>query len=239
VLDWILARARVSPPARVVDVACGTGIATRMWAARGFDVIGVEPNEAMLREAQAAGGARFRQGEAAALGLPDRSADLVSATQAFHYFDVAPTLAEWRRVLVPGGCCAAFWYRVVASPVKDALHELFRRFGGPAGAYPTKKSRIRAVLSRRPEVSGLDGATFPHQQVLDLGSWRGRVLASSRMTGAADRRGFEEAVEVAFERHAEGGRIVIPLETTCLIWRLRGSSARGEGECLRSTSRWD
>src|SRR5512139_2540316 len=87
-LDRVLAEAGVRAGDRVADVGCGTGILTRLLAERGLSVTGIDPNEDMLAEARAAGGrAEYRRGEAAASGLADASAALVTAAQAFHWFD--------------------------------------------------------------------------------------------------------------------------------------------------------
>ena len=43
-IDWIVAEAALAAGGRVADVGCGTGISTRLWAERGYDVTGVEPN---------------------------------------------------------------------------------------------------------------------------------------------------------------------------------------------------
>jgi len=47
-VDWVVAESAVREGDRVVDVGCGTGILTRMLARRGFDVVGIDPNEDML-----------------------------------------------------------------------------------------------------------------------------------------------------------------------------------------------
>src|SRR4051794_5837957 len=51
--DWLERVTGIVPPARIADVGCGTGIATRQLAARGYDVVGVDPNEDMLARARA------------------------------------------------------------------------------------------------------------------------------------------------------------------------------------------
>src|SRR4051812_17140317 len=107
IIDWLVAEAGLLAGAQVVDVGCGTGIATRLFAARGFNVIGVDPNEEMLTKAKALGGARYERGDAAATGLQNGAADLIFAAQAFHWFAIEPTLREWRRVLRSGGSGAA------------------------------------------------------------------------------------------------------------------------------------
>jgi SAM-dependent methyltransferase len=88
-VDWVLAEAGVRPGDRVADVGCGTGIMTRLLAERGADVLGIDPNEDMLAEAQKAGGrATYRHGEAEATGLERGSVSLVTVAQAFHWLDL-------------------------------------------------------------------------------------------------------------------------------------------------------
>src|SRR5207248_2014816 len=53
VLDYIMAQCGLSDKASLVDVGCGTGISSRLFAARGLRVVGVEPNEAMRARAEA------------------------------------------------------------------------------------------------------------------------------------------------------------------------------------------
>ena len=95
-LGWIERTTGLPPPARVADVGCGTGISSRPLAERGYAVTGVDPNEAMLAHARAAGGADYRLGSATDTGLPGGSFDLVTVAQAFHWFDVPAALAEFR-----------------------------------------------------------------------------------------------------------------------------------------------
>ncbi len=93
---------------RVADVGAGTGIFARLLAARGWNVVAVEPSFAMLS----------RVGDPAVLtlcaaaeatGLGDRSVDMVTAAQAFHWFNPPFALSEFARVLRPGGVLAMCW----------------------------------------------------------------------------------------------------------------------------------
>src|ERR687887_1189496 len=77
VLDWIAATTGVPAGARVADLGCGTGIFSRLLSGRGYTVIGIDPNRAMLEQARAAGGGpTYLAGEAARTGLADRSVQL-------------------------------------------------------------------------------------------------------------------------------------------------------------------
>lgn len=218
-IDWIAMATGVAPPARVADVGCGTGIASRLFAARGYEVIGVEPNDAMRAAAVAAGGARYRRGEATNTGLLDAAVDMVVCAQAFHYFEVTPTLGEWRRILAPGGGCAVFWYRIAASPLKDEYHALRRRHASAEPApYRTRKKDIASALCAQPAVRDQQTACFTGEQVLDLDGLRGRFAASSHLAGAGD-KALERAIADFFARHQQGGQVRLPLAIEAVAWR--------------------
>lgn len=101
------------PDCCVADVGCGTGISTRLVAPRAGSVVAVDPGEDMLanaaRRCDGVANIRFLKAPAEATGLPDRSVDLVLAAQAFHWFDPDRALAEFHRILRPGGRCALLW----------------------------------------------------------------------------------------------------------------------------------
>lgn len=94
---------------RILDIGCGTGVLALMLAARGCDVIGVDPAAASLAVARAkpgAGKVRFIDGDATE--LPPLQVDLATMTgnvaQVFLSDDEwLATLAGIRDVLRPGG----------------------------------------------------------------------------------------------------------------------------------------
>jgi SAM-dependent methyltransferase len=98
----------------VVDLGAGTGRASLAMAERGWRVTAVEPGRPMLDvlrgEATNAGLLLSTvQANAEATGLDPQSADLVTAAQSFHWFDMDPALTEVARILKPDGGVALFW----------------------------------------------------------------------------------------------------------------------------------
>jgi SAM-dependent methyltransferase len=92
---------------QVLDVACGTGIVART-AARTVgpqNVVGLDLNEAMLTVASRVDpDISWRQGDVAALPLPDASFDAVLCQMALMFFPDRPAaLREMARVTRPGG----------------------------------------------------------------------------------------------------------------------------------------
>lgn len=115
-VDCIVAAAPAVADA--ADLGAGTGKLAWALAARGLHVTAIDPSQPMLEAAlaarpadlpQGAGTVSVREAAAEATGLPDASVDLVTAAQAWHWFDVAATCTEVARILRPGGVLALVW----------------------------------------------------------------------------------------------------------------------------------
>jgi SAM-dependent methyltransferase len=95
------------------DVGAGTGIWTRMLAARGLhSVAAVEPSDEMRGQGIATSqghNVTWRRGSAEDTGLPSNSFDLVSMASSFHWADFDKACAEFQRMLRPGGRFVALW----------------------------------------------------------------------------------------------------------------------------------
>ncbi len=106
-VSWALEPA---PGRRVVDLGAGTGKLTATLVALGFDVVAVEPDEAMLAELRRTmPGVRAVSGSAEAIPLADGSVDAVLAGNAMHWFDMDVAGREIARVLSAGGLLAGLW----------------------------------------------------------------------------------------------------------------------------------
>ena len=98
----MVAGLKLSPQARVLDVAAGTGAITRLLEARGARVIAFDQSIEMLGVARRHGATAVR-GTAEHLPFPDASFDGLTFGYLLRYVDPAPTMRELGRVLRPGG----------------------------------------------------------------------------------------------------------------------------------------
>ncbi|AOY94387.1 SAM-dependent methyltransferase [Cupriavidus sp. USMAA2-4] len=107
---WLRTQLGLGPGKTVADVGAGTGKFSRLLARTGAHVIAVEPVAAMRAQLVAAvPSAEAREGTAEALPLADASVDAVVCAQAFHWFANPAAVAEFRRVLRPGGKLGLVW----------------------------------------------------------------------------------------------------------------------------------
>jgi ubiquinone/menaquinone biosynthesis C-methylase UbiE len=107
--DEVVAQLRSAGSRRVADIACGTGIlADRIARELNPDqVYGVDMSDGMLAQAKARSSqVQWLKGPAEQLPFDDGALDAIVTTSAFHFFDQPAALAEFHRVLAPGGLAA-------------------------------------------------------------------------------------------------------------------------------------
>ncbi len=130
---------------RVLDVACGTGVVTRLLAERvgaGGRVVGLDRDPGMLAVARTAASRlniEWLEGSAVKMPLPDAAFDAVVCQQGLQFFPDRPAaLREMRRVLVPGGRLAlSVWRSIDHAPGFRVLEQaLARRIGPEKAALP-------------------------------------------------------------------------------------------------------
>jgi SAM-dependent methyltransferase len=127
----IIKQAGVPTDAEVIDIGTGTGANLRLLRDMGFlSVTGIDPSAEAAHWCAQKGLGTVREGDVRALPLPDRSADLVLATDIIeHVDDDRQAVFEICRVLRPG--CAAL-ITVPAFPslwgLQDERSHHYRRY---------------------------------------------------------------------------------------------------------------
>lgn len=202
----------LAPGSLVADIGAGTGLSSRLFLDRGYNVVAVEPN-ADMRAAAIGSGIDCRDGTGEATGLKAACFDLVLCAQAFHWMDRERAWSEFRRIARPGGLLALVWNLRLASgsPFMEGLESLFAR-------YSTELHRRREASEFR-SWPGTTEARFDNTQRLDWPALRARVTSTSYMPRhseamLADLRAlFDQTIDAGF---------VSMLYDCRLYWALNG-----------------
>jgi ubiquinone/menaquinone biosynthesis C-methylase UbiE len=198
---------------RVLDIACGTGIAARVAQERlgdGACIVGIDVNPAMLEVARAAApGIDWREGSAGALPLHEgEQFDAVICQQGVQFFPDKPAAAaQMRRALASGGKLAvSAWRSDEEIPFFRELRRVAearlgpiadQRYGyGDAHALETllRDAGLRDVRSRR--LSRImrfdDGASFVRMNAMALVGMSG----AGKSLNGAERQHILEAIVI-------------------------------------------
>jgi SAM-dependent methyltransferase len=220
----------LTPDWAIADVGSGPGNLTRQLLAFGATVFAVEPNQAMreagetLMEDQA----HFTSvdGTAEHTTLPDESVDLITAGQAFHWFEPATARAEFQRILRAPGWVGLIWNRRMegSSQVLDEHDEMLRQYSREYDSVRVKDSGTEDGMDILFGDAGYKKFKLANEQQLDSEAYWGRLLSSS-YTPLPGEPGHDEirqrSLEI-FDAHAENGILRFPYETQIYLGKVRG-----------------
>ena len=129
-VSYILEKTGVAYPS-ILDIGCGTGIATMQLREKGARVIGTDIDTAMIRQAKINNKRHIPYLIAPAERQPfhNHFFDAVTAFSAFHWFANKQTLDEIKRLLKPKGVFFAINKNEVGDFKKDNK-EILKRFIG-------------------------------------------------------------------------------------------------------------
>jgi SAM-dependent methyltransferase len=203
----------------VADVGSGTGLLAKPFLDFGCRVIGIEPNREMRQAGIQflADYPRFAAKEARAeqTGLADTSVDLVTAGQAFHWFDAPAARREFHRILRPPKWVALIWNeRELTGGFLSGYEQLLHR-------YAPDYSRVdhRQIGSEKMhEFFGHRNwklRTFGNVQEFDLAGVLGRLRSSSYAPHPGDAAYEPMMAELTrlFETHQQNGRVAFLYRT--------------------------
>jgi SAM-dependent methyltransferase len=175
-----------SPAPRVADLGAGTGISAVLLADAGAEVFAVEPNAGMRRAIPQRERVHPVNGTAESTGLPEASVDLITAFQAYHWFDPARVFAEADRIARRPARFAAVWNE------RDERDPFTRRYGEIIRPYmldDTEHRRQNTGVAEHIERFGWGPPRlleFRHDVPMTLDAYLGRARSSSYLPNEGD-----------------------------------------------------
>jgi ubiquinone/menaquinone biosynthesis C-methylase UbiE len=211
----------------IADIGSGTGISTELFLSQGYHCLGVEPNKEM-REAAERMLKRFDtfrsvNGNAEASGLNTHSVDLITAGQAFHWFDRKAAKIEFQRILRPGAYVALIWNERhhTGSAFQSGYEALLKDYCGDY-TQVDYKNVDEAALKRFFSPNTYSIYEYQNSQTFDCEGLKGR-LESSSYCPLPDSKNYEplmKALVILFENEKKDSQITFEYRTRVYVGQL-------------------
>lgn len=191
-IDAMLAIAKVKKGDCFCDVGAGVAHLTLMLAARGMDVVAVEPNDAMrangIQRTKDFPKVHWYEGTGECTGQANHAFDMVTFGSSFNVCNRQEALKETARILKPKGWFACMWnHRLLEDKIQSEIESIIRSHI-PSYGYGTRREDQTACINAsalfRPVVH-LDGQII-HEQTIDecVEAWRSHATLE-RQAGTA------------------------------------------------------
>jgi len=222
-VDALVVHSNLRKDSTIADIGSGTGKLTELLLNAGYRVTGVEPNKEMREaaEVQFKSNADFYSvaGESNATGLEAESVDLITAAQAFHWFEPDSTKTEFERIVKPGGHIALIWNR------RDLNTAFQKDYDQLLSVYCAEYSQLNHQTIGSKEIEEffkpdtVEQYSFPYEQTFDEEGFLGRMFSSSYTPkdGSAEALELSERARQLFQDNQQGGAIKFSYQTNLYI----------------------
>lgn len=224
-LDFIVEHCGLRAGDTMLDVGCGTGISTRLFAQRDLQLIGIEPNDDMRLKAESDHtGFKYQpmylKATAEQTGMNANSANAILCAQAFHWFNHVVCLAEFNRVLKPSGYVALMWNeRDEADPFTNAYGDVLREWPETKSVEVPRRTAGQSLLESE-LFEDKKRYNFYNEQVVDEAGMIGRAFSASYAPrGEAERKETEAKLKKVFSQFSKDGQAVFRYETSVYLGR--------------------
>jgi SAM-dependent methyltransferase len=208
-------------PSTVLDVGCGTGKAARLFADRGAEVLGLEPDPRMAAIARRHG-LTVEEGTFEAWEPRGRTFDLLTCAQAWHWVEPVAGALKAAQVVRDGGRIGLFWnlgrppqeLREPVDAVYATLAPGLEEYSVLLGRGESDRAGLAAeTLTASGKWADVTVETFPWETTYGTAEWLDHLQTHSDHRGLAPEQLAALLAGVGAEIDRLGGSFVMTYET--------------------------
>jgi len=205
----------------IADIGSGTGILSELFLKNGNRVYGIEPNIDMRTAAERIlnnySDFKSIDGSAEATNMTEKSVDIITVGQAFHWFDQIKAHKEFFRILKPEGFVVIIWNNRKRSGSKflEAYEDLLLKYGTEYRKISNIQIDFEKFYGIGKNSEGYKREVFDNYQFLDYHGLKGRLLSTS-YTPLDDHPNYNNMItelEKIFNENNQSGLIRFDYET--------------------------
>ncbi|MBZ9625922.1 class I SAM-dependent methyltransferase [Clostridium sp. FP2] len=200
----------------IADIGSGTGICTKPFLDNGNTVYAVEPNGDMRQVAEhllkSYDNFHSIDGSSENTKLKSKSIDIITAAQAFHWFDPKPTKEEFSRILKPNGVVVLLWN--IRNAKSDGFMQDYLKLIEKYGESYTNES-TNDFIPKFFDNRTVHKKVFPNPQLADFDRLKGE-LASFSYIPTESNPNFQPMIselQDLFKKYNNYGNVVLEYET--------------------------
>jgi len=185
IISFLKEKQILSSDSVIADIGSGTGILSELFLKEGNHVYGIEPNIDMRNagETQLSKYSNFVsvEGSAENTSLNSSSVEIITAGQAFHWFDLEKTRIEFLRILKPEGWILLIWNRreKMNNEFLKEYEKFLLKYGTDYKAIEKSKLDFDKFFGESKTERNYKYKKFDNYQIFDYDGLEGRLLSTS------------------------------------------------------------
>ncbi len=155
IIDSLISVTGITKGSDLLEIGCGSGKATVQFIGNGFNILGIDPGEDLIRignERFKKNNVNFIKGRFEEYEFGQKKFDVIYAAQSFHWVPQPIGYQKCADVLKENGYLALFWnmYVLADDDTDKELLEISKQYGGIADFVTATecKNRIESIVSQ-------------------------------------------------------------------------------------------
>ncbi len=228
VIEFLKEKKILSTDSVIADIGSGTGILSELFLKEGNLVYGVEPNIDMRN----AGETILRKysnfismdGSAESTALDPNSIDIITAGQAFHWFNLEKAKLEFLRILKPEGWVILIWNRreKMNNEFLKEYEKFLLKYGTDYKAIEKSKLDFDKFFRGNKSEKKYNRTKFDNYQIFNYNGLKGRLLSTSYipLDDSPEYNNMLLDLKQLFEKHQKDGLIRFEYDTEVFYGQL-------------------
>lgn len=228
IVEFLYSNDFINSNSIIADIGSGTGRFTRLLLEKGNKVYGVERNDEMRAKAEQLLSQYSNfisiRGSAEETVLTDNTIDLITAAQAFHWFNKEKCLSEFKRIIKKNGKVLILWDDFLTNYNNFSIEygKVLNKYRIVELGQMEKRFTRTEMISDFFRNNKYETLSFTHEIYQNFNSIKGGALSAS-FTPKPDEVNYKPfllELQEVFEKFQSEGKVLTAFQTICYLGKI-------------------